>query len=51
MLCKSLRAAAKNDALCRFLNALVRIPLIKYQKAKRTSERLVRFVGGGRGFV
>ena len=27
MLCKSLRAAAKNDALCRFLNALVRIPL------------------------
>ena len=37
MLCKSLRAAAKNDALCRFLNALVRIPLIKYRKTKRTS--------------
>ena len=27
MLFKSLRAAAKNDAPCRFLNALVRIPL------------------------
>ena len=37
MLCKSLRAAAKNDAPCRFLNALVRIPLIKYRKTKRTS--------------
>ena len=37
MLCKNLRAAAKNDALCRFLNALVRIPFIKYRKTKRTS--------------
>ena len=34
MLCKSLRAAAKNDAPCRFLNALVRIPLIKFRKNK-----------------
>jgi len=39
MLCKSLRAAAKNDAPCRFLNALVRIPLIKYRKTKRTSKK------------
>ena len=50
MLCKSLRAAAKNDALCRFLNALVRIPLIKYQKAKRTSKKCLSvLLGGGRG--
>ena len=39
MLCKSLRAAAKNDAPCRFLNALVRIPFIKYRKTKRTSKK------------
>lgn len=32
-----LRSAAKNDALCRFLNALVRSPFIKYRKTKRTS--------------
>ena len=45
MLCKSLRSAAKNDAPCRFLNALVRIPFIKYRKTKRTSKKmLVRFV-------
>ena len=43
MLCKSLRAAAKNDALCRFLNALVRIPLIKYRKTKRTSKNACPF--------
>jgi len=47
MLCKSLRAAAKNDALCRFLNALVRIPLIKFRKNKTDKQKmLVRFVGG-----
>ena len=52
MLCKSLRAAAKNDAPCRFLNALVRIPLIKFRKNKTNKQKmLVRFVGGGRGFV
>ena len=50
MLCKSLRAAAKNDAPCRFLNALVRIPLIKFRKNKTNKQKmLVRFVGGGRG--
>ena len=38
MLCKSLRSAAKNDAPCRFLNALVQIPVVKYRKTKRTSE-------------
>ena len=43
MLCKSLRAAAKNDAPCRFLNALVRIPLIKYRKTKRTSKNACPF--------
>ena len=50
MLCKSLRAAAKNDAPCRFLNALVRIPLIKYRKTKRTSKKCLSvLLGGGRG--
>ena len=50
MLCKSLRAAAKNDAPCRFLNALVQIPLIKFRKNKTNKQKmLVRFVGGGRG--
>ena len=44
MLCKSLRAAAKNDAPCRFLNALVRIPLIKFRKNKTDKQKmLVRF--------
>ena len=38
-----LRSAAKNDALCRFLNALVRIPFIKYRKTKRTSENACPF--------
>ena len=33
-----LRSAAKNDAPCRFLNALVQIPVVKYRKTKRTSE-------------
>ena len=47
MLCKSLRAAAKNDALCRFLNALVRIPLIKYRKTKRTSKKCLSVLLGG----
>ena len=46
MLCKSLRAAAKNDALCRFLNALVRIPFIKYRKQNGQTGVFVRFVGG-----
>ena len=50
MLCKSLRVAAKNDAPRRFLNALVRIPLIKFRKNKTNKQKiLVRFVGGGRG--
>ena len=50
MLCKSLRSAAKNDAPCRFLNALVRIPLIKYRKTKRTSKKCLSvLLGGGRG--
>ena len=34
MLCKSLRSAAKNDAPCRFLNALVQIPVVKCRKTK-----------------
>ena len=34
MLCKSLRSAAKNDAPCRFLNALVQIPVVKFRKTK-----------------
>ncbi len=29
-----LRSAAKNDAPCRFLNALVQIPVVKYRKTK-----------------
>ena len=36
MFCKSLRAAAKNDAPCRFLNALVQIPVVKCRKTKST---------------
>lgn len=47
MLCKSLRAAAKNDAPCRFLNALVRIPLIKFRKDKTDKRfRLSVLLGG-----
>ena len=50
MLCKNLRAAAKNDAPCRFLNALVRIPLIKFRKNKTDKHfRLSVLLGGGRG--
>ena len=33
-----LRSAAKNDAPCRFLYALVQIPVVNYRKTKRTSE-------------
>ena len=43
MLCKSLRAAAKNDALCRFLNALVRIPLTYCIRQNGQAFSLVRF--------
>ena len=40
----------RHDAPCRFLNALVRIPLIKYRKTKRTSKKCLSvLLGGGRG--
>ena len=50
MLCKSLRAAAKNDAPCRFLNAIVRIPIIKFRSNKKPDKICRVFVAEEEGF-
>ena len=47
MLCKSLRSAAKNDAPCRFLNALVQIPVVKCRKTKTDKRVCLSVLFGG----
>ena len=47
MLCKSLRSAAKNDTLCRFLNALVQIPVVKCRKTKTDKRVCLSVLFGG----
>lgn len=47
MFCKSLRAAAKNDAPCRFLNALVQIPVVKCRKTKNGQVNHLSVLIGG----
>ena len=47
MLCKSLRPAAKNDAPCRFLNALVQIPVVKCRKTKTDKRVCLSVLFGG----
>ena len=47
MLCKSLRAAAKNDAPCRFLYALVQIPVVKCRKTKTDKRVCLSVLFGG----
>ena len=48
MLCKSLRSAAKNDALRRFLNALVQIPVIRFRKTKTDKRVCLSVLFGGK---
>lgn len=43
-----LRSAAKNDAPCRFLNALVQIPVVKYRKTKTDKQVCLSALFGGK---